>query len=93
MPFYYLSFCNPSLPKGQHFLGATVIEAPNEYAIPAIAHAMGRNPGGEIAIVELDVSSADEVPEDGRKYFDRFVGRDEALADPHQTGLKPFTED
>jgi hypothetical protein len=82
MPFYYLSFCDPALPKGTQFLGATVVEAPHMHAIPAVAHMLGRNPGGEIAIVELEgLASRDEAPEIGRKYFDRFIPRDEVLAD------------
>jgi hypothetical protein len=85
MPFYYLSFCDPSLPKGEQFLGATVIEAPNIHAIPAAANALGRNPGGEIAIVELEgCQSRDDAVETGRKYFDRFIPREEVLAAEHE---------
>lgn len=83
MPFYYLSFCDPGLPKGTQFLGATVVEAVDEYATPAAAHALGRNPGGEIAIVQLPFSSREESPEQGRKYFDRFIPREEVLAEEH----------
>ncbi len=93
MPFYYLSFCDPKLPKGMQFLGATVVEAPSAHAIPAAASALGRNPGGEIAIVELDgVTSRAQVPETGRKYFDRFIPRDEVLAKEH-TNLLDGEED
>ena len=86
MAFYYLSFCDPALPAGKQFLGNTVIEADDEYAISATATKMGRNPGGEIAFVKLEgVASRDDLPEGGRMYYDRFVPRDEALAEPHTT--------
>ncbi len=83
MPFYYLSFCDTKLPKGTQFLGATVVEAENEYGVAGAARALGRNPGGEIAMVELPFSSRDEAPEQGRKYFDRFIPRDEVMAEEH----------
>jgi hypothetical protein len=83
--FYYLSFCDPKLPKGTQFLGATVIEADSIEMVAPMAHLLGRNPGGEIAIVTLPFSSRDESPESGRKYFDRFVPRDEVLAEEHDT--------
>jgi hypothetical protein len=83
MPFYYLSFCDTALPKGSQFLGATVVEADDEYGVAGAARALGRNPGGEIAMVELPFSSRDESPEQGRKYFDRFIPRDEVLAEEH----------
>lgn len=95
MPFYYLSFCDPALPKGEQFLGNTVVEAADELDIPAAAARAGRNPGGEIAFVELFVTGPDdpELPPQARKYFERFVPRDEALAEPHYTQDEMDDED
>lgn len=82
MAFFYLSFCDPTLPAGTQFLGATVIEADCEDDIPTVAWNMGRNPGGEIAFVLLEgVTGRADVPDQGKKYFDRFVPRDEVMAE------------
>ncbi len=79
MSYFYLSFCDPGRPKGQQFLGATVVDADGPEGAIARARVLGVNPGGEVAIVDL----GDEVPETGRCYIDRFVPREVVLAEAH----------
>ena len=86
MPFYYLSFCDITLPDGQQFLGATVVEADDEKGAVERTVELGINPGGEIAMKELDgLETIDQLPPEGRKYFNTFVARDDVMAEPHQT--------
>lgn len=47
--WWWLSFADPSLPKGSHLLGLAIVPAPNAVAAAAVAHALGCNPGGEVA--------------------------------------------
>lgn len=80
MALYYCSFADPGLPSGQQFLGATIIEAPDQEAVVPLLWAMGRNPGGEVKFAELECCEHD-LPTAARKYFDRFVPRDEVMKD------------
>lgn len=45
---WWLSFCDPSRPKGQHFLGVVFVEGSNAYQAMMKAHELGCNPGGEV---------------------------------------------
>lgn len=58
MTFFWLSFADPNKPKGQQFLGGTLIEVPiggHPGVIAAVQRAwdLGINPGGEVASFEL----------------------------------------
>lgn len=44
---WWLSFADGDLPKGQQFLGACIVRAPNFGAAVGMAHLIGCNPGGE----------------------------------------------
>jgi len=81
MPLFYMSFCDTKKPKGQQFLGATVAEGADAKAAFARATYLGNNPGGEVAIVELEGVTMDSVPETGRKYLNRFVPRDVVMGE------------
>ncbi len=48
MKFYWLSFCDPDLPKGTQFLGAVFTQANDFIAAVRKSHALGINPGGEV---------------------------------------------
>lgn len=85
MPFYYLSFCDVSKPEGTQFLGATVIEANDPKDARAKVTANGTNPGGEIAMMELDVGSAVELPKEARQYINKFVPREAVIAEGGST--------
>jgi hypothetical protein len=76
--FFYLSFCDVERPKGQQFIGATVVEAEDEEGAIERATALGINPGGEAAIVRL---TCERLPEDRANYLDRLVPREEVMAD------------
>lgn len=53
MTYYWLSFVDDALPKGQRFLGGCLVQAGSATAALIKAHAMKINPGGEVAIVEI----------------------------------------
>lgn len=74
---WWLSFCDPTMPKGSKFLGAIALEVPA--GIDPIRHAwnMNLNPGGEVMF--------GEVPADQHKLFpdsvrNRLLSRQEAEA-------------
>lgn len=81
MSFYYLSFCDPNKPKGSQFLGACVVEAHDERGAYLRATALGINPGGEIAMWEIDATTIDDIPPEGRKYLDSFVPREVVMSE------------
>lgn len=80
---YWCSFADPTLPKGKQFLGATIIDAVNDALVAPTLWVMGRNPGGEIKFAALEGIAPDEIPDDAKKYCERFIPREEALADQH----------
>lgn len=82
MPFFYLSFADPDKPEGSQFLGATVVEADNVMLAVPESHRLGVNPGGEVAIIELEyLTRREDMDADMLRYFRRFVPRDEVFAD------------
>jgi hypothetical protein len=60
-PWFYLSFCDGELPKGQQFLGGAYIQGKNAGAAVGRSHKLGVNPGGEVSI--LGPLTADEMDE------------------------------
>lgn len=80
MSFFYLSFCDVTRPKGQHFLGATLVEANSAKGALATATALGVNPGGEVSMMELTIEREDQLPPEGRAMLNRFVPREEIMA-------------
>jgi hypothetical protein len=46
--FWWLSFADGSLPKGQQFLGAALVRGYNIISATSEAHRIGCNPGGEV---------------------------------------------
>lgn len=81
MAWFYLSFSDPDRPKGQQFLGATIIEADNCVFATSKAWKLGLNPGGQVAFVEL--SDFDPTDKDAQKYVHKFVPREVVMAEPH----------
>jgi hypothetical protein len=81
MILYYLSFCDVKRAKGQQFLGCTVVEASNPDEALKEATLRSLNPGGEVALVAMEVDSLDDLPAIGRSYVNRFVPREEVLRD------------
>lgn len=53
MTFYWLSFCDSSLPEGEQFLGGCIIAAESGEEAMRKAWKQHCNPGGEVAIVEI----------------------------------------
>lgn len=50
---WWLSFADPHRPKGEQFLGVSIIEAPGFGAATLTAHILGCNPGGEVQGLEI----------------------------------------
>lgn len=70
---WWLSFSDPSAPKGSQFLGVCIIEAPGFIAAVDRAHQLGCNPGGEVLGEELE--DGDPVPPSS--YLHRLLGPQE----------------
>lgn len=81
MAVYYLSFADISQPEGQRFLGATVVVAQSDEGAVKVVNDLGLNPGGEIAILKLSGLTVATMDADQRRYLNRFVPRDEVMAD------------
>lgn len=73
MAHFYLSFATDA-----GFRGATVVEAVSEQDAVLVATAMGRNPGGEVMIVEVP-DEAMGAP-DTKVLLTKLVGEEEMLA-------------
>jgi hypothetical protein len=48
MSFWWLSFCEPTRPRGRKFLGGCIVEAEDMAEAIAEAWRHGCNPGGEV---------------------------------------------
>lgn len=93
MAFYYLSFCDVTKPEGTQFLGATIVQADAPEDVLRTINALGANPGGEIAMMRLDIEDVSELPPEAQIYINRFVPREEVMAGGGQTteeaGIEP----
>lgn len=75
-PWFYMSFCDVTKPKGQQFLGAATVQGDDEMDAVKNSWVLGINPGGEIAIVALGKIDQNTMPETGKKYLNKFVPRE-----------------
>jgi hypothetical protein len=93
MSFYYLSFVDLSLPKGEQFVGATIVEATDD--VEAFGQAWARNliPNNcQIALLRLwtqthpqvEIISADQLPNDALYLVNKFVPREAIIAQGHR---------
>lgn len=76
-PLWWLSFCDPDRPEGSQFLGVAIVQAPVFDAAVTRSHAIGVNPGGQVATcgpIDPEVIS----PE----WRNRLLTRDEAESIP-----------
>ncbi len=58
MSYFWLSFADGDLPKGQQFLGACIVQAETNIDAVTKAHLLGINPGGEVMMVEIESAGA-----------------------------------
>lgn len=86
MTLFWMSFCDPTLPTGEQFLGATIVEAEDSKAALRKSWRLGINPGGEVMFVEL-LGTAEMLPIQVQKYLHNLVSRDEAKADQRNEHL------
>jgi hypothetical protein len=54
MPWFYLSFADGRLPKGQQWLGAAIVEGTDPRGAIKRAWRLRINPGGEVAFTEIE---------------------------------------
>lgn len=73
-PQFWLSFADASLPKGQQFLGAAIVNAHSFLEAVKVAHILDINPGGEVQGHEVEVPSGKEIP---AQYVERLLNREE----------------
>ena len=55
---FWISFADPTRPKGSQFLGALIIEAPSFHLAVQLAHTRGVNPGGEVQGLPVEPQTA-----------------------------------
>ena len=55
---FWLSFADPTRPKGSQFLGALIIEAQSFHHAVQLAHTQGVNPGGEVQGLPVEPQTA-----------------------------------
>lgn len=81
MQTFYLSFVDPARPPGQRWIGACFIDVdadPDDgMTVAKAAWARGCNPGGEIMMLPLDLTSGAGIPE---AYKDRLLDEAELSA-------------
>jgi len=70
--WWWLSFCDSNLPKGEQFLGACIVRARGFISAIREAHKQGCNPGGEVEGLE---TRSDFRPLDG--WTNRLLSRNE----------------
>lgn len=96
--FFYLSFVDESLPRGQQFVGATIVDALDAEGALAEAVAMGLVPQGvQVALVELytqdeanqRITNPDMLPSVSRSLLGRLATRAEIEA----SGSKPLRKE
>lgn len=54
-PWWYLSFCDPDLPKGTQFLGGCYVQAASLADAITASWEAGCNPGGEVKAVDIPI--------------------------------------
>ena len=69
--WYWLSFIDPEAPDGEKFLGVAIVYAEGPILAVRNSKRLGINPGGEVAILEMDKPPAPE-------YRERLLGDAEA---------------
>jgi hypothetical protein len=71
--WWWLSFCDPSLPEGDQFLGACIVQAKGFLLATMRARMLGCNPGGECQ----GVGPMEELPPALANATDRLLSRAE----------------
>jgi hypothetical protein len=76
--WFYMSFADPSLPKGSQFLGGCYVHADTLQDAIVLTHTLGINPGGEVRVDEVPSDALEEnVPAKDRH---RLLTREEIEA-------------
>lgn len=73
--WWWLSFVDPARAPGTQFLGAVALEVPNNVDPIVHAHAVGVNPGGEVAFVFMEPERVAAIPHNMRN---RLLTKEEA---------------
>jgi hypothetical protein len=62
MSYWWMSFCEPSKPRGTKFLGALIIKAENEIDLITRSWLLKLNPGGEIKFFKIPEKYVSRIP-------------------------------
>lgn len=76
---WWLSFCDPAKPKGEQFIGICIVEAVDQITAVKVTHALGINPGGEVAFMDIREDKAAMLSFDLLPYQNKLIPRTEAL--------------
>ncbi len=74
MTSWWLSFCDASRPTGSQFLGAVLVDGADMIDAIRASHALGINPGGEVAGHAVDAERMRRVDD---KWKNRLLTREE----------------
>jgi hypothetical protein len=74
--YWWLSFCDPDLPRGQTFLGVCIVAGEGIGDAAREAHRLGCNPGGEVQGMPIPDYLNDHVAE----YVGKLMNREECDA-------------
>ena len=78
MTRWWCSFADPKRARGEQFLGICIVWAADEISAVKVAHALGINPGGEVAFMDIDEAKAQQLS--FQLPMDVFIPRDDAKA-------------
>lgn len=65
--WYWLSYCDPSKPRGKQFLGVAVVRAHGVVTAAQRAWKLKINPGGEMVCYDLPDGMIETIPENLRE--------------------------
>jgi hypothetical protein len=75
---WWLSFADPTRPKGEQWLGVAIVQGVDAVSAVQESHWRGCNPGGEVAACELPGALEKLGPKN--EWMDRLLSREEVDA-------------
>ena len=93
MSYFYLSFFNNSLLKGQRFVGATIVEADSDRVAFERAKMLRLVPPKcQTAVIHLwtqfepseEITRLEQIPAEARHLFNKFVSAENIKSQPHR---------
>ena len=85
--WFWLSFADPSRPRGSQFLGVSIVKARTYFEATMRAHALGINPGGEV--LGYDYKELWGAPEPPEVHRHRLMSRLELVEAGYEEAAEP----